>query len=113
MIEAPGIRGVSGEDEFLFFEGPFEGFQEFSAEGDAQRFIVEEEAFAAGEVAGLIEGEGALGEEAMEVEMVIQLLVPGMEHEGKAWGAVEVGVGELHEGLGDGFEQQVQKHPLV
>lgn len=113
MIEAPRIRGLSGEDEFLFLEGTFEGFQEFFTEGDAERFIVEEEAFAGGDVAGLIEGEGTLGEEAMEVEMVIQLLVPAMEHEGKTRGTTEVAVGESREGLGYGFEQEVQQDPLV
>lgn len=94
MIEAPRIGGFSGEDEFVFLEGTFEGFQEFSAEDAAQRIIVEEEAFAGGDPAGLVEGEGTSGEEAMEVEMVIQLLIPGMEDEGKARGTVEVGVSE-------------------
>ena len=76
MIEAPRIRGFSREDEFLFLKGAFEGFEEFSTEDDAQRFIVEEEAFAGGDVAGVVEGESPLGEEAMEVEMVISIVDP-------------------------------------
>ena len=108
LVEASRIGSFSGEDEFVFFEGTFEGFEEFSAEDGAQRIIVEEEAFAGRDVAGLVEGEGSLGEEAMEVEMVIQLLIPGMQDEGKARGTAEVSVGEFHEDFGDGFEQEVQ-----
>jgi hypothetical protein len=108
MIKAPGIGGFSGQDEFLFFEGTFEGFQESSTKDAAQRFIVEEEGLASGDPAGLVEGEGTLGEEAVEVEMVIQLLIPGMEDEGEARGTMEVCVREFHEDFGDGFEQEVQ-----
>lgn len=113
LVEASRIGSFSREDEFLFLEGAFEGFEEFSTEDDAQRFIVEEEAFTGRDPAGVVEGEGSLGEEAMEVEMVLQLLIPGMQHQSKARGAVEVCVGEFHEDFGDDFEQEVQKDPFV
>ncbi len=65
MIEASRIRGFVGQDEFLFAEGSFEGFQEFCAEDDAEGFVVEEEAFACGDPAGLVEREGSSGKEAV------------------------------------------------
>ena len=67
LVAAPGIGGFSREDEFLFAEGSFEGFQEFSAQDDAESFDMEEEAFACGDPAGLVERQGSSGEEAVKV----------------------------------------------
>lgn len=56
---------------------------------------MEQEGFARGDPAGLVKREGASWKETVQVEMAFQLLVPGVEDTGKAWGSVEVTVGEF------------------
>jgi len=85
-----------------------EPLDELAAEDRTQGFDMEEEAFAGWDPAGMVEGESATGKQAVEVEVAFELLIPGVEDEGKGWGAVEVAAGEFQQGLRDRFEQEVQ-----
>jgi len=63
----------------LLIEGLLEKVEELSAEHDAEGFDTEEEVFTGGDPTGLIEREHSFWEEAMEVEVVLELLIPGVQ----------------------------------
>jgi len=69
--------GFAWEDEFVLVEGLLEIVEELTAEDDAERFDTEEEVFAGGDPVVLIEREHSFWEQAVEVEVVLELLVPG------------------------------------
>ncbi len=78
----------------MLIEGLLEKVEELSAEDNAERFDTEEEVFAGGDPAVLIEREHSFWEQAMEMEVVSELLVPGMKNQGKAWGSPQVSASE-------------------
>ncbi len=84
-------RGLAWEDEFLLIEGLFEKVEELTLENHTECFYGEEEVFAGENPTSLIERQISLGDEAMEVEVVLELLVPGMEDTDKAWGSASEG----------------------
>ncbi len=86
--------GFSWEDEFLLIEGLLEKVEELTPEYDAEGFDTEEEVFAGRNPTSLIERKSTLGEEAVEVEVVLELLVPGMQDTDKAWGSPKVSASE-------------------
>ena len=72
-------RGFAWEDEFLLFESLSEKVEELALEDHTECFYGEEEVFAGGNPTSLIERQSSLGNEAVEVEVVLKLLGPGME----------------------------------
>ena len=72
-------RGFAWEDEFLLIESLLEKVEELALEDHTECFYGEEEIFAGGDPTSLIERQSSLGDEAVEVEVVLELLVPGME----------------------------------
>ena len=71
--------GFAWEAEFLLFESLLEKVEELALENNTECFYGEEEVFAGGNPTSLIERQSSLGDEAVEVEVVLELLVPGME----------------------------------
>ncbi len=71
--------GFAWEDEFLLFESLSEKVEELALEDHTECFYGEEEVFAGGNPTSLIERQNSVGDEAVEVEVVLELLVPGME----------------------------------
>ncbi len=71
--------GFAWEDEFVLIEGLFEKVEELALEDHTECFYGEEEVFAGGNPTSLIERQNSVGDEAVEVEVVLELLVPGME----------------------------------
>ncbi len=71
--------GFAWEDKLLLIEGLLEKVEELSAEDDAERFDTEEEVFTGGDPAVLIERQSTGRDKAVEVEVVLELLVPGMQ----------------------------------
>ena len=71
--------GLAWEDKLLLIESLLEKVEELTPEDDAECFYGEEEVFAGGDPTSLIERQSSLGDEAVEVEVVLELLVPGME----------------------------------
>ncbi len=69
--------GFAWEDKLLLIEGLLEKVEELTAEDDAEGFDTEEVVFASGNSTSLVERQSSLGDEAVEV--VLELLVPGME----------------------------------
>ena len=86
--------GLTWEDELVLIECLLEKVEKLTLEDDTEGFDTEEEVFAGGDPAGLIEREHSFWKEAMEVEVVLELLVPGMQDTDKAWGSPKVSASE-------------------
>ncbi len=86
--------GFAREDELVLIEGLLEKVEELSAEDDAEGFDTEEEVFTGGDPAVLIEREHSFWAEAMEVEVVLELLIPGVQDTDKARGSPQVSASE-------------------
>ncbi len=80
--------------KLFLIEGLLEEGEELSAEHDAKGFDTEEEVFTSGHPAVLIEREHSLWEQAVEVEVVLELLIPGVQDTDKAWGSQKVSASE-------------------
>ncbi len=72
-------RGLAWEDELMLIEGLLEKVEELALEDPTECFYGEEEVFAGRDPTSLIERQSSFWEQAMEVEVVLELLVPGME----------------------------------
>ncbi len=86
--------GFAREDELVLIEGLLEKVEELSAEDDAEGFDTKEEVFAGGDPAVLIEREHSIWKQAVEVEVVLELLIPGVQDTDKAWGSPKVSASE-------------------
>jgi hypothetical protein len=105
--------GFSWEDELVLIEGLLEKVEELTLEDDAEGFDTEEEVFAGGDPAVLIERQSSFWEEAMEVEVVVELLIPGVQDEDKARGSLKMSLSKFQEGLGDSLEQEIEEDSFV
>jgi len=96
-------------------EGALESGDELAAEHAAEHLDGEKEGAAGGDPAGVVRSEAAGGEHAVDMGMMLQALVPGMEHAEEAdLGAEVPGIAsDLEQGRGAGVEQQVINQPLV
>ena len=94
-------------------EGRFEKVQELATEDGAQGFDTEQEVIAGGDPAVLIDREHSFWEQAMEVKVVSELLVPGMQDEGKTRSSLKVILSKFQEGLGDGLKQEFEEQFFV
>jgi len=86
--------GFAWEDKLLLIEGLLEKVEELTAEDDAEGFDTEEEVFAGGDPTSLIERQSTGRDKAVEVEVVLELLVPGMQDTDKAWGSPKMSASE-------------------
>src|SRR5262249_56080156 len=66
-----------------------------------------------GEGGLVMERQHPAGNDAVQMEVRPQLLVPGMQDQGGAEGAAQVLAAELQQRSGRGVEQQVEDGPLV
>jgi len=76
--------GLTWEAKLFLLEGLFEEVQELALEDNTECFDMEPEVFSSRDPAVLTEGQSSLEDEAMEMEMIQEDWVPGMEHSGKA-----------------------------
>ena len=86
--------GFAWEDEFLLIEGLSEKVEELALENHTECFYGEEEVFAGGDPTSLIERQSTGRDKAVEVEVVLELLVPGMQDTDKAWGSPKMSASE-------------------
>jgi len=86
--------GLTWEAKLFLLESLFEQVEEFALEDDTEGLDTEEEVFTGRDPTGLIEREHSFWEEAVEVEVVLELLVPGMQDTDKAWGSPQVSARE-------------------
>ncbi len=87
-------RGLTWEAKLFLLEGLFEQVQELALEDDTEGLDTEEEVFTGRDPTGLIKREHSFWEQAMEVEVVLELLVPGMQDTDKAWSSPQVSASE-------------------
>ena len=94
---APGLKGGRESGDKL------------AAEDTAKHFDGKEEGAARGDPAGAVRSEAAGGEHAVDMRMMLQSLVPGMEHAEEADLCTEVtGIAsDLQQGCSAGVKQQV------
>ncbi len=103
------------ETELALSEGPFQSGDELAPGGPGQDGVGQEEAVRGAEPAGVVERESAGRHDAMDMGMVLELLIPGMEHtEETDMGAQMFRItGNFEQGFGTGTEQQTVEEPRV
>lgn len=97
----------------MLIEGLFEKVEELTLEDSTEGFDTEEEVFTGGDPAVSIETEHSFWEEAVEVEVVVELLIPGMKDQDKAWGSLKVSLSKCQKGFGDGLKQEIEEESFV
>jgi hypothetical protein len=93
-----------------------ECFDELAAEDLAKNFFWEKELFmSGGNPVGVIERQAASRNDTVDVRMVLEFLIPGVEHAEKAdLGAEMFGIsGNFHQGFGTTAEQETVDNGLV
>jgi hypothetical protein len=101
-------REGAGEAELAVREGAPERVEVLGAEDGGESADGEEEPGRRGDPAGAIGGQGAPGDDAMQVEVLGEILSPGVQDRRAAEVAAEMAgiAGEGGEGVGDGVEEQ-------
>src|SRR5664279_5200755 len=100
---------MSVELECACLKGGLESSDELTAEDTAEHLDGKKEGTARGDPAGVIRSEAAGGKHAVDMGMMLQSLVPGMEHSEEADLGSKVPriAGDLQQGFGAGAKQQV------
>ena len=103
------------EAELAVVEGPFESGDKLAAENTTQHLSGEEEAIAGVDPALVIGGEAAGRDHAMDMGMMLQFLIPTMEHAEEAdFSAEMAGIARhFEQRFSTGLEQQTVDHLLV
>src|SRR5216684_4584435 len=106
---------MSVELECAGMKGGLESGDKLAAEETAEYFDGKEEGAAGGDPAGVVRSETAGGEHAVDMGMMLQSLIPGMEHAEEADLRAEVTriAGDLQQSCSTGVKQQVIDQPLV
>src|SRR5712692_401795 len=106
---------MSVELECAFAECAPKSGDKLAAEDTAEHFDGKEEGAAGGDPAGVVRSEAAGGKHAVDMGMMLQALIPGMEHAEEAdLGAKVPGIaGDLLQSCSAGVKQQVVDQPFI
>src|SRR5271165_6100350 len=106
---------IAIEAEFSFAAGALQRSHELAAKNPAQHFDGKKERVAGVDPVGMIQRESTSGNHTMDMGMVLQPLIPGMQHaEETDLGAQMSGVAShFEQGCGAAAEQQVVDELLV
>ena len=106
---------MSVELECAGVKGGLESGDKLAAEDTTEHFDGKEEGSARGDPAGVVRSETAGGQHAVDMGMMLQSLVPGMEHAEEADLGSEVAriAGDLQQGCSTGVKQQVIDQPFI
>ena len=96
---------MSYEEKLVSRASLFEQVEKLTAENDAQGFNREQEVFAGRPPAHLIEGQSSSRDQTMEMKMIQQDLVLGMEHRDQTDLSTQARVAKLNERFADGFKE--------
>ena len=107
------LRRFLSKAQRLFVVGLLQGFEELGAEDRAQGPHREEEARLGGHPAGAVLGQRASGHQAVEMEVGIERLVPGVQHHRRAELTTQVLLAKLEERLAGSAEEQGQEETGV
>jgi len=75
--------GLSYEEKLFLIESLFEEFEKLASENDAQGFDREEKVFAGRDPTVLIARQSPSGDKTVEMKMIQEDLVPGMQNSGQ------------------------------
>jgi len=108
-------REVAIELKLVLVEGGLQSGDELAAKDPAEHLDRQKEAMARWDPAHVIGSEAARGGHAVDVGMMLEPLVPGMEHAEEADLRAEVAgiASDLQQGRGTGLEEQVVDDALV
>jgi hypothetical protein len=95
---------LAGELELALKESLLEEAEELAPKDQTERLDVEQEVRASGNPAAAILRQGPAGNEAVEMEMVTERLIPGVEHGDETQLSAQVRAAKLQQGLGNGLE---------
>ena len=103
------------ELEFAGMKGDLESGDKLAAEDTTEHFDGKKEGAARGDPAGVLRSETAGGQHAVDMGMMLQSLVQGMEHAEEADLGSKVAwiAGDLQQGCGAGAKQQVVDQPFI
>ena len=106
---------MSVELERAGTKGGLESGDKLAAEDTAEHFDGKEEGSAGGDPAGAIRSDAAGGEHAVDMRMMLQSLVPSMEHAEEADLGSKVAwiAGDLQQSCSTGVKQQVVDQPFI
>ena len=101
--------------ECAFAECAPKSDDKLAAEDTAEHFDGKEEGAAGGDPAGVVRSEAAGGKHAVDMGMMLQSLVPGMEHAEEAdLGSKMPGIAsDLQQSYSTGVKQQVIDQPFI
>ena len=105
--------GSSEELNRTFGAGVVEEIEEFGAEHDGESAHVKQKVGTCGNPAGAVEGKRAARDQTVQMKMIQQDLIPGVEHGKEPDSAFQVGSSEIGKSLRHGFEEDVQQNLLV
>ena len=116
--EGPRFRQrceVAVELKLAFMESRPQSGDELAAKDAAEHLDRQEEAVARRDPMGVVGSEASGGGDAVDVGMMLESLVPGMEHAEETDLRAEVAgiVSDLKQGRGTGLEEQAVDHALV
>ena len=86
-------------------ESAFEQVEELAAKDNAQGFNREQKVFTGRPPALLIEGQSSSGDQTMEMKMIQQGLVPGMQHRDETDLSAKTSVAKINERFTNGFKE--------
>ena len=106
---------MSAELECAGVKGGLESGDKLAAEDTTEHFDGKEEGSARGDPAGVVRSETAGGQHAVDMGMMLQSLVPGMEHAEEAdLGSKMPGIAsDLQQSCSTGVKQQVVDQPFI
>src|SRR5439155_25991405 len=106
---------MSVELECAGLKGVLEPGDKLAAEDSAEHFDGKKERSARGDPAGVARSETAGSQHAMDMRMMLQPLVPGMEHAEETDLGSQVAwiAGDLQQSWSTGVEQQVVDQPFI
>ena len=106
---------MSVELECAGLKGGLQPGDKLAAEDTAEHFDGKKEGAARGDPAGVVRSETAGGQHAVDMRMMLQSLVPGMEHAEEADLGSQVAwiAGDLQQGFSTGAKEQVVDQPFV
>jgi len=90
-----------------------EVIEELATKDQGEGFLVEQIVLFTRDPAFALCAQGPSGDEAVEMEVRFELLIPGMQDSDKAQGAAQFLPCKLDQGFRDGFEKEVKHHGFV
>src|SRR5665213_873892 len=108
-------REMAVELKLVLVEGGLQSGDELAAKDAAEHLDRQEETVSRRDPACVVGGEAASGGDAVDMGMMLEPLVPGVEHAEESDLRAEVAgiAGDLKQGRGTGLKEQVVDHALV